>query len=192
MSEGAMMSQPASACDQRLLHQHGDRLVIEMTPSRNRPSCRGCVRDRAHVAEDTDLRHLLLDGANGAADKIVRIERLAARLVAQLGSVYGKERDAGNVQFGSARGFARTISSTDSRSTPGIDGTGVRCVRAVHHEHRPDQVVGRENVFAHHAARPFAAPVSTHAHGEIKLLVSTAGFVSNGVNRVRLSIGGRI
>ena len=39
---------------------------------------------------------------------------------------------------------------------------------AFHDEQRPDQVVGGELVFAHHAARPFAAPVAAQAGGQVK------------------------
>ena len=44
----------------------------------------GIERD---VAQNSDLRHFFLDGANGAADEIVGIERFAAGIVAQAGSV---------------------------------------------------------------------------------------------------------
>ena len=40
-----------------------------------------------HVAEDADLRHLFLDGADGAADQVVGVERLGAVVVASAGSV---------------------------------------------------------------------------------------------------------
>ena len=58
----------------------------------------------------------------------------------------------GMVSF-AARSASRTASSTDSRSTPGIEATGAR--RAFGDEQRPDQVVGGEHVLAHHAPRPF-------------------------------------
>ena len=67
-----------------------------------------------------------------------------------------------------ARSASRTAWSTDSRSTPGIDGTGARALFAVHDEQRPDQVVGGELVLAHHAARPFAAPVAAQADGKVE------------------------
>ena len=44
----------------------------------------GIERD---VAQDADLGHFLLDGADGAADEIVRIERFAAVSSRSVGSV---------------------------------------------------------------------------------------------------------
>ena len=83
-----MMSQPASACDQRLPHQHGDGLVVEDDAvAQQAVMAVAGVGIERHVAEDADLRHFLLDRADGAADQIVRVERLAAVLVAQAGSV---------------------------------------------------------------------------------------------------------
>ena len=84
MSEGAMMSQPASRLHQRLLDQHGDRLVVEDDAVAQQAvmavAGEGIERD---VGQEADLRHFLFDGAQGAADQIVRVERLAAGLVAQ-------------------------------------------------------------------------------------------------------------
>ena len=67
-----------------------------------------------------------------------------------------------------ARSASRTASSTESRSTPGIEATGTRVVRAVDDEQRPDQVVGGEHVLAHHAPRPFGLAVAPHAGGEVE------------------------
>ena len=53
-----------------------------------------------HVAEDADLRHLLLDGADGAADEVVRIERFRADVVALAWVGIGKEREAGDGELG--------------------------------------------------------------------------------------------
>ena len=85
-----MMWQPASAWTKACFIQNdavAQKAVVTM-------ACEGVKR---HVAQDANLRHLFLDGANGAADKIVRIERLASRLVAQLWVGVRKECDAGNV-----------------------------------------------------------------------------------------------
>ncbi len=39
---------------------------------------------------------------------------------------------------------------------------------AVHDEERPDQVVGREHVLAHHPPRPVGAAVAPHADGQVE------------------------
>ena len=86
--------------DQRLLHQHGDGLVVEDRAVAHQAVVAvagvGIERD---VAQDADLRHRLLDGADRAADEVVGVERLAAVLVAQLRVGVGKQRDAGDGQL---------------------------------------------------------------------------------------------
>ena len=87
-----MMSQPASRLHQRLLDQHGDGFVVEDDAVAQQAvmAVAGEGIER-HVAQHADLGHFFLDGADGAADQIVRIERFAARLVAQ-GSDRYRER----------------------------------------------------------------------------------------------------
>ena len=66
----------------------------------------GIERD---VAQNADLGHFFLDGADGAADQIVRIERLAAVFVAQSRIGIGKQRDAGDGELGGAFGLAHRL-----------------------------------------------------------------------------------
>ena len=126
----------------------------------------GIERD---VAEDADLRHLLLDRADGAADQIVGIERFAAVLVAQLGIGIGKQRDAGD---GELRRPARRRAPPDrSRAArrPASRHRNPR-LRPVDQEQRPDQIVRGEDVLAHHAPRPLGLPVAARAGGEVEPL----------------------
>ena len=67
----------------------------------------GVERD---VAQHADVRHFVLDGADGAADQVVRIERLAAVLVAQAWVGVGEERDARDARASAARSASRTAS----------------------------------------------------------------------------------
>ena len=105
-----MMSQPASACDQRLPHQHRDRLVVEDDAVAQQAVVAvagvGIERD---VAEHADVGHGLLDRADGAADEVVGVERLAAVLVAQLRVGVGEERDAGDAELRGAFGVAHGL-----------------------------------------------------------------------------------
>ncbi len=82
---------------QRLLHQHGDGLVVEDRAVAHQAvvAVAGVGIER-HVAQHADLRHRFLDGADRLADQIVGIERLAAVLVAQVRVGVGKQRDAGD------------------------------------------------------------------------------------------------
>src|SRR5262249_14023292 len=119
------------------------------------------------VAQDTDLRHLFLYGADRAAYEVIRIERLAASFIAQFRIRIRKERNAGDGQVGGALGFAHYLIDRQSLHTWHGGDWRPRFV-AVHHEQRPDQVVGAKNMLAHHSAGPFGAPVATHAYGEVE------------------------
>ncbi len=163
-----MMSQPASRLHQRLLDQHRDRLVVEDDAVAQQAvmAVAGEGIER-HVAQDADLRHFLLDGAHGAADQIVGIERFAAGLVAQARIGIGKQREAGDRELGRALGLAHRLVDRQPLDA-GHGGDRRARVVAVHHEQRPDQVVGGEHVLAHHAAHPFAAPVAAQAGRQVE------------------------
>ena len=90
-----------------------------------------------------------------------------------------------------ARSAARTASSTDSRSTSGMEATGARTLRAVDDEQRPDQVVGGQHVLAHHAPGPFGAAVAARADREIEPFAPAAP-PRPGPGRVRFRSAGRI
>ena len=163
-----MMSQPASACTSACLVEHGDRFVVEDFAVAHQPvmavAGEGIERD---VGEQADLRHCLLDGAQRAADQIVRVERLAAGLVAQLRIGVGEQRQAGDGQLGGAFGLAHRLVDGQPLDAGHRRHRRPRIV-PVHDEQRPDQVVGGELVLAHHAAHPFAAPVAARADGKVE------------------------
>ena len=155
---------------QRLLHQHLDRLVVDDRAVAQQPVMAvagiGIERD---VAEDADLRHLLLDRADGAADQVVRIERFAAVLVAPLGIGIGKQRDAGDGKLGGPLGVPHRLidrEPLDARHRRHRDAR----LRPVDQEQRPDQIVRGQDVLAHHAPRPLGLPVAARAGGEVEPL----------------------
>ena len=105
-----MMSQPASACTSAWRHQHRHGLVVEDDAvAQQAVMAVAGVGIERHVAEHADLRHLLLDGADGAADQVVGVERLAAGLVAQFRVGVGEQRDAGDGELGRALGLAHRL-----------------------------------------------------------------------------------
>ena len=69
----------------------------------------GGIGIERHVAEDADLRHRLLDGADGAADEIVGVERFRAGLVALFQVGMGEKRDAGDGELGRPLGGAHRL-----------------------------------------------------------------------------------
>ena len=99
MSEGAMMSAPASASTRACFASIATVSSLAMTPSRKQPVMAvagiGIERD---VAQDADLRHRLLDGAHRATDQIFGVERLGPVVIAQVGIGIGKQRQAGNLR----------------------------------------------------------------------------------------------
>jgi len=68
-----------------------------------------------------------------------------------------------------ARSASRTASSTESRSTPGIDGNRRARLRSVDQEQRPDQIVDGEHIFGHQPARPVGLAIAPRSDGEVKL-----------------------
>ena len=120
------MSQPASACTSACLHQRLEGLVVEdHAVAHEAVVAVAVVGIERHVADDADVRHRLLDGADGAADEIVGVEGLARVGRLRRGSVSGKIAIAG-MPRSRASLAARRARSTQRRSTPGIEAIGVR------------------------------------------------------------------
>ena len=184
-----MMSQPASASTSACLHQHLDGLVVEDGAVAQQPVMAvagiGIERD---VAEDADLRHLLLDRAYGAADQIVRIERFAAVLVAQLRVGIGKEREAGDGELGALARRRARASSTDSRSTPGMEATGMRALVPSTRNSGQIRSSAVSTFSRDHAPRPFGLAVAARTGGEVE----AGGWASPRPGRDGLRSGGRI
>ena len=79
MSDGAMMSAPASAWSTAWRDQQRDRLVVEdpLAVHQAVMAVAGVGVER-HVGDDADLRHGRLDRAHGAADEVAAVQRLGA------------------------------------------------------------------------------------------------------------------
>ena len=165
-----MTSQPASASTSGLLHQDLDRLVVDDRAVAQQAVMTvagiGIERD---VAEDADLRHLFLDRANGATDQVVRIERLAAVLVAPLGIGVGEQRDARDGELGRPFGVAHRL--IDRQPLDARHG-GDRDPRLgpIDEEQRPDQIVGGQDILAHQPPRPLRFAVAARAGREVEAL----------------------
>jgi len=96
MSEGAMMSAPASASTSAwrvstaTVRREDDAVAQQPVMAM---AGVGIERD---VAEDADLRHGLLDGADGAADEIVGLRASVRPRRRKIRIGVGKQREAGN------------------------------------------------------------------------------------------------
>ena len=154
--------------DERLLDQHLDGLVVEdlAVPQQAVMAVAGIGIER-DVAQHADIGHFLLDGADGAADEVFRIEGLGAGLVAKSRLGIGKQGEAGDVEprrpFGVAHGLVDR-NPLHPRHRADRDALPL----AVDDEQRPDQVVGGEHVLPHHAPRPFGFAVAAVACGEVE------------------------
>ena len=116
--------------DQRLLDQDLNGLVVEdfAAPQQAVMAVAGIGIER-DIAEDADVGHFLLDGADGAADEIVRVERLGAGLVAQAGVGIGEQGDAGNVAAGPPVRRLEPPRRSKSAPPPASIPPGYGCVR---------------------------------------------------------------
>ena len=149
------------------MHQHRDRLVIEDDAIAQQAvvamAGEGIERD---VAEDADLRHFLLDRADGTADKIVRIERFASRLIAQARIGVGKQRNAGDCQLGRPFGFPDNAVDRQALARRAWMERGVSLPSLMNKGQI--RIVGRKHALTHHASRPFGPPVAAHAYRQIE------------------------
>jgi len=161
MSDGAMMSQPASASTSACLTSTSTVSSLRISAVVKEPVMAvagiGIERD---IAQEADLGHFLLDGPDGPAHQIVRVECLGAGVVAQCGVGIGKQRDAGNPQLCGALGVAHGLVDRDTLDAR-HRGDRHPLALAVDEKQRPDQVVGGEHMLAHHPAHPFGAPVAS-------------------------------
>ena len=143
-----------------------------------------------HVAEDADVRHLLLDGADRPADEVVRVERLGAGVVALVRIGVGKQREAGDGELGRPLGRAHGFVDREALDV-GHGGDRRADLCAIDQEQRPDQVVGGEHMLAHHAPRPFGAAVAARADREVETLLGHGLPPRRGTGG-RVPAGGRI
>src|SRR5260221_5105597 len=114
------------------------------------------------VAEDPDPGMGALHGGNGAANEIVRIERLVAFLALEAEGQHGKDGDHRNAEFGGAPGFldqGRDRESRYARHRRDILASG----GTVLDEDRPDEIGGGGGGFGNPGGRPL---VRTGAGGE--------------------------
>ena len=164
MSDGAMMSQPASAWTRACRTRASSVASLRISPSSIKPvmAMAGIGIER-HIAHDADLRHRRLDRPHRPAHQIVGVVGLAAIGGAQRRAVLGKRAMAG-MPRSAASAAALTARSTDRRSTPGIEGTARG--RFSPSMTKIGQIRSEaESVFAHQPARPVAGPVAAHADG---------------------------
>ena len=132
----------------------------------------GIERD---IAEHADLRHFFFDGADGAADEIIGIERFRTGRIAQARLGIGKQSEAGDRQLRRALCRAHRLVNRKPLDA-GHRGDRQAGLAAVDDEQRPDQVVGGEHVFAHQPPRPFGPAVAARADRQIELVGVGAGF----------------
>ncbi len=137
---------------QRLAHERFERLVVgDLRAAHEAVVAVAGVGVERHVEDDADVEARRLDRARRPAHEVLRIERLARILGAQLGLGVGKERDRGNAE---ACCFSRRGDDIVDRQALHARHGGDRhaLVGAVDDEERPDQIADIEPVLGDETA----------------------------------------
>ncbi len=127
MSDGAMISQPASAWTSAWRTSTVERRIVVDIAVPDQPvmAVAGVGIER-HVAQHADLGHRLLDRAHRAADQIVGVDRFASVLGLQ-GRVGGREKARSpGCPASPLLPPRRPPDRPTSRSTPGMEATASR------------------------------------------------------------------
>jgi len=111
------------------------------------------VRIERHVRQDADVGHRVADGAGGAADQVVGVERLLALRRPGGRRRVGEKGEAGDAEVAGFPG-ARRHPVDRPAGHAGQGGDGIGHTVAFGHEQGPDQVGGRQGGFRHHGAAP--------------------------------------
>ena len=167
-----MMSQPASACTSACLTSTATVSSLRMTPSRNSPSWPWLVKGSSATSHRMPISGTSFLMARMARQ--TRLSGLSASLPAssrKRGIGVGKQRDAGDGQFGGALGFAHALGRPRAARRPASTAPAVRLLSPSITNSGQIRSSVREQVLAHHAARPFVLPVAAHAHGQIEPLL---------------------
>ena len=174
---------------QRLADEHRDGLVVEDGVAAQQSVVAmariGVERD---IGDEADGGRRGLDRAAGAAHEIVGIQRLAALGIAPVGIGIGEEREGGNAEPLGAQGLADRLVDGEPLDA-GHRGHLVAALVAVDEENRPDQIVGRQNVFTRQATRPLGLAVAARAMDQIE--ARWHGATSTTENRKRKRPAGR-
>jgi hypothetical protein len=114
-----------------------------------------------NIGDHADLRHMLLQRPRRLVDQVVGGKAVGAGLVAQMHLDVGEGGDRRHAQVG---GFlCRLDKAVDAHAADtGHRGDRLHDIGAGDDEDRPDQVVHRQPIFLHQAARPVRLAVAAH------------------------------
>ena len=146
------MSAPGLRLHQRLAHQRLERLVVGDFRAAQQAvvSVTGVGVER-DVEDDADVEAGGLHGARRAADEVLRIERLARVLGAQLRLGIGKQRDGGDAEPHGLLGAGDDVVDRQPLDA-GHGGDRHALVGSLDHEQRPDQIVDAQPMLGDEAA----------------------------------------
>jgi hypothetical protein len=119
----------------------------------------------------SDVRNLFLDGADRLADEILGVKRFGAGFVALVRFGVGKDRDARDGKLRRALGCAHGLVDRETLDV-GHRGDRGTDVCSIDNKQRPDQIVGRQHMLAHHAPRPFGAAVAARTDRQIEAVLA--------------------
>ena len=153
---------------ERLADENLDGFVVDDFVADHQPvlTVAGVGIER-HIGHHADFGHFGDDGAHSTADEIVLVQRLAAGLVAKARVSVGKQGKRGNAQIARLHGGAhRLVNGQALNARHGADR--LTLALSLDDENRPDQIIGRDHVFAHEAAGPLGAAQAPGAMGEVQ------------------------
>ena len=164
MSDGAMMSQPASACTSACRTSTSTRLVIgDIAVDQQAVMAVAGIGIERHVAQHADLGHRLLDGAHRAADQIVGVERFAPVVASSAQDRCRETARSPECRASPLPRRRRPRGRPTAARRPASTATGSRLLVAVDDEERPDQIGRRQRDLRHQPARPVVTPQPAHA-----------------------------
>ena len=186
MSDGAMMSQPASACTSACRTSTATVSSLRMRPSSISPSWPWLVKGSSATSQSTPRSgNSFLIARTDLHTRLSGLSGLRTVLVAQGRLGIGKQRDAGDVQLHRALGVAHRLVDAEPLDA-GHRGDRRALVVAVDHEQRPDQIVRGQDVFPHQPARPFRLAVAARADRQIERQGRRARLRARGVSRISI------
>ncbi len=116
-----------------------------------------------HIRDQADFGRSILHRLQGARHEPVRVQRAGAGLVLAVCANIGKQRDGRNAKLSRANGgLGGVLDAQPINAGQGADG---HAIFAIMDEDGPDQISGRQHVFASERTDPWGLAQAAHAGG---------------------------
>ncbi len=126
----------------------------------------GGIGVERYIGQDADVRHRILDRADGAAHEVVGVERFLPIIAAPVSLGVGEKGEAGDASVTRFAGAGDDAVHRPARHA-GQRGDGLFHPLPFRHEERPDEVAGVQAVFGVHRAAPGGGASAAQAERRI-------------------------